>query len=225
MNFAAVRPPIETSARARFPQPGNPKHLSQPGSGPRRQRLPGGAVSTRFGARGVTFVELLIAISIISLLLAASVPSFRDASRSQTVAARIAVLHEDMSFARAEAVKLQENVLLVASSNDWADGWRVFVDSDGQQDYDAGEPTLREQGTMPDGYSMEVADGPGLAQTQVGFSRRGAVAGGNIVNVVACAPGWTSANDKVYARNARVAASGRAESSRGVGGGTGISCG
>jgi len=228
VNLAVAAPfSIELRARAAPVQPRDVQPV--PGVSKRvasslLPRLPGGLVNTRNGARGATFVELIIAVSIIGILVAAAVPTFQDASRSQTVAARIAVLHQDLSFARAEAVKLQENVLLVAPSSDWADGWQVFVDNDGQRDFDPGEPTLRSQGPMPEGYSMDVADGPGDAKTSVGFSSRGAVVDGNSHNVVACAPGWTTTNDKAYARNARIAANGRAESGRGTGAGAGISC-
>jgi len=170
-------------------------------------------------------VELMVAISILVILAAIAVPSFNDFSRSQTLSSRAGALHQDMVLARAEAVKLQLNVQIDASSGDWTQGWTVYADANANGKLDSGESKLHEVDALDKGFTMKAANGAGGAKEGIGFNPRGAVVGGGSANLIVCAPGWNKANDSKYARNLRVLPSGRSEVAKGKGNGPGLSCG
>ena len=174
---------------------------------------------------GFTLVELIITVAVLAVLMAIAAPSFTDYSRSQTLGARASALHQDMTLARAEAVKLQLNVELDATGGDWTKGWTVYADANANGKQDKGEATLHEQEAFDDGYVMKGANGSdGSAKKGIAFNGRGAVVGGNGANFLMCAPGWNKTNDQGFARNMRVLPSGRSEVGKGKGGGPGLTC-
>ncbi len=167
--------------------------------------------------RGVTLLELLVAVAVLGIAASLAAPSFSDTIRNQRLSSRSFALQEDLAFARAEAVKLQANVALAAPTGDLTDGWVVFEDTDEDERLDGGERRIREQGGMNAGYSMKAMTGAGGPKAGVGFDRRGAVEGRNPLDVMLCAPGWSSSKDKSHARNISIAANGRAMSGKGKG--------
>jgi prepilin-type N-terminal cleavage/methylation domain-containing protein len=174
--------------------------------------------------RGVTLIELMVAITVLAIAVSLAAPSFSDTVRNQRLSSRSFALQEDLAYARAEAVKLQGNVALAAKSGDLNNGWVVFADADADEVLDVAERTLREEGAMSAGYTMKAATGTGNPKAGVGFDRRGALVGRGTLAVLICAPGYQSAKDKDYARNMRVASNGRAESAKGKGKHAGLSC-
>lgn len=183
------------------------------------------AMNLRKHNRGVTLIELMVAIAVLGIAVSLAAPSFSDTMRNQRLSSRSFALQEDLAYARAEAVKLQGNVALAAKSGKFDNGWVVFQDSDADEVLDAGERTLREEGAMSSGYTMDAANGTGNPKAGVGFDRRGALVGRGTLAVVICAPGYSKGKDKDYARNMRVASNGRAESAKGNGKHAGLSCG
>ena len=176
-------------------------------------------------SRGFTLIELLITVAIVAILVALAMPSFDDFRRSQAMASRISSLHQDLVFARSEAVKLGGDVFVSAKSNDFAKGWLVYENTNASTSYQAAQDRLlREQGEITPGFTMKSANGAGAARELFGFDRRGALSEAGGVNLAACAKGWTAAKDKQYARNVRILPSGRAEAGKGKGPGAGISC-
>jgi type IV fimbrial biogenesis protein FimT len=173
---------------------------------------------------GFTVIELIVTVSVLAVLMAVAVPTFVEISRSQRLGSQTTALHQDLTLARVEAVKLQQNVLLDAKGGDWTTGWTVFADTNANASLDGGEPILHVQGGLDEGYQMKAANGSGSSKAAIGFNNRGALVGGGGINVVVCAPGWTSAKDKQFARNLRLLASGRAEVGKGKGAGPGLTC-
>jgi type IV fimbrial biogenesis protein FimT len=174
--------------------------------------------------RGVTLIELVVAMAVLAIAVSIAAPSFSDSIRNQRLSSRSFALQEDLAYARAEAVKLQGNVALAAKSGDFKNGWVVFEDVDADEVPDAGERTLREEGAMASGYTMKAANGKGGPKAGLGFDRRGALSGRGTLALVICAPGYLSAKDKDFARNMRVSSNGRAESAKGKGAHPGLSC-
>jgi type IV fimbrial biogenesis protein FimT len=95
--------------------------------------------------RGFTLIELMTAIMVLGILLAMAIPSFRDMSRSNRVAATQNDLLTALAFARSEAIRQSTNVSVCAASDAtatacvavatattaWQDnGWIVFTDAD-----------------------------------------------------------------------------------------------
>jgi type IV fimbrial biogenesis protein FimT len=104
-------------------------------------------------ATGVTAIELLVVISIISVLMGVAIPSFVSLTQSNRVAGEINALSGDIQFARAEAIKEGLPVSICASAdgtsclgaNTWNRGWIIFSDPNQNQVVDAGETVLRKQ--------------------------------------------------------------------------------
>ncbi|MGH8232048.1 MAG: GspH/FimT family pseudopilin [Steroidobacteraceae bacterium] len=82
---------------------------------------------------GFTMLEVVMVMAIVAILLAIGVPSFRYVTTANRMAAEVNGLIGDMQYARAEAIKEGQNVLVCVStngtacnnSNSWANGWIV----------------------------------------------------------------------------------------------------
>jgi type IV fimbrial biogenesis protein FimT len=87
---------------------------------------------------GFTLVELLITIVVLSILLAAGAPAFKDFIKNNRVTGQINNLVSVIQLARSEALKRGTNMVVCASDNQttctgkdtWADGWILFSDLD-----------------------------------------------------------------------------------------------
>jgi type IV fimbrial biogenesis protein FimT len=94
--------------------------------------------------KGFTLLELMVALTVLSILLAVGVPSFRNIIRNNRIASGTNELVGALTYARSEAMKRGDTVTTCptedqeecSGSNDWATGWMVFVDlnRDGARD-------------------------------------------------------------------------------------------
>lgn len=88
-------------------------------------------------SRGFTLIELLVTLVVLGVVVATALPNFASQIRnSQSVAVGEGVVSA-LNYARSEAVKRSGAVAVCASddgatcSNDWSEGWMVFVDGAG----------------------------------------------------------------------------------------------
>lgn len=87
--------------------------------------------------RGVTLIELLIALMIASVMLTLGVPSFRAVLDNQRMTAATNELVMSLNLAKSEAIKRVAYVSVCKSSNgvacsdaaNWDDGWIVFANA------------------------------------------------------------------------------------------------
>ena len=100
---------------------------------------------------GFTLLELLITVTLISIVMAIGVPSMRDFIKNDRLSTQINTLVGHLAYARSEAVLRHVPVIVCASStltscnsSDWAEGWIIFVDDDSNSDLSAGEDLLRQ---------------------------------------------------------------------------------
>jgi type IV fimbrial biogenesis protein FimT len=128
--------------------------------------------------RGLTLVELLVAITIAAVLVSAAIPSFSWSIASYRISGQINGWVGDLQFARAEAIKRGQTVTLCISSNGtscatgtsaWQSGWIVFADANGNATVDAGETVSRRQTALTGGNTF-AADNNVRAIT---FNREG----------------------------------------------------
>lgn len=96
-------------------------------------------------SRGLTMVELIVVMGIAMILALVAVPSFRDALNSMRQNSAIGLLTGDLNLARGEAIKRNARVLVCSrnpaatdcgSTTNWASGWLVCADSDGDNSCD-----------------------------------------------------------------------------------------
>ena len=105
---------------------------------------------------GFTVTELVMVMTIIGILTAIGVPSFKYVTASNRISSEINALLGDMQFARSQAIKQGLTVTVCTSSdgatcntggagNTWNTGWIVFLDSNGDQQVNNGEQVIRVQ--------------------------------------------------------------------------------
>jgi type IV fimbrial biogenesis protein FimT len=106
---------------------------------------------------GFTVTELVMVMTIIGIITAIGVPSFKYVTVSNRISSEINGLLGDMQFARSQAIKQGLTVTVCTSSNStaaqptcnagdvWNTGWIVFLDSNGNQQVDPGEQVIRVQ--------------------------------------------------------------------------------
>ena len=82
---------------------------------------------------GLTLIELVVTMAVISLLLVMGVPQFQTTTANSRLTTAINTLTADLAFARTEAIKRGESVTVTAdvTNNDWADGWTIELLDDG----------------------------------------------------------------------------------------------
>src|SRR5579871_5193253 len=137
-----------------------------------RQRLAGHRL-----ARGFTLLELMLTLTILAVLTAGGIASFRFVTNSNRVASEANALLGDMSYARAQAIKEGRTVTICTSANGstcagtstWQSGWIVFSDANGNQAVDAGEAVRRVQRPLNLGDTFVASP----ATAAVTFSREG----------------------------------------------------
>lgn len=113
---------------------------------------------------GFTLVELLIVLSIISVLATVVAPGMQRFMHGVYIRQYVSELMTDIVFTRSEAIKRNRRVRMcpspVAISGKagcvgvFADGWAVFVDNDGDRRLDADEQILRVSAGLDPRYSL-----------------------------------------------------------------------
>jgi type IV fimbrial biogenesis protein FimT len=136
---------------------------------------------------GVTLVELMMTVALVSVLMAIGVPSYKYVTNANRLAAEVNGLLGDMQFARAEAIKEGQTVVVCSSTdratcantNHWKTGWIVFSDVNFNGTVDAGETIWRVQNAF---NSLDTFD----ADNNIGavtFNREGFAPGANAVTI------------------------------------------
>ena len=135
-------------------------------------------------AAGYTLIELLIVVSIVSVLVALSAPGFQDTIEASTTNSQIKVMLTTLNLARSEAIKRGQDVALCASNDgtdcdedDWSEGWIVFVDNNGDADgtagsVDGGDEIIRVFDTLGAGSTLTFTTDL-YAYNSLGFSATG----------------------------------------------------
>lgn len=93
------------------------------------------------GNKGYSLIELLISLTILSVLLAVSLPNFQDTIESNVTNSQAKLFMTTLNLARSEAIKRGTNVGICPSNDgqdcdaaSWSTGWIVFVDVNGDAD-------------------------------------------------------------------------------------------
>lgn len=105
-------------------------------------------------SKGLTLLELLVTLSIASILLAIAAPSFADWITQNRLRTSAYDLLTDIHKTRNEAVSRVSRVSLWNVDGDWDTGWQMFVDDNANGDLDTGEQLLFERTAMATGIDI-----------------------------------------------------------------------
>jgi type IV fimbrial biogenesis protein FimT len=102
-------------------------------------------------------MELMLALAIVALLTTLAAPNYQRFLLQRGVQAAVDALVGDLRYARSEALMRAARVSVCSSRDgmaclstpDWAAGWIVFTDADGDGVVDSGERVLRVQAASP----------------------------------------------------------------------------
>lgn len=111
---------------------------------------------------GLTLVELLGALVVISVLLAAAIPAFDKLTERKTLTGVERTFFVSLANAKQAAVTRNRRVSLCPTYNGsaclgqgrWHRGWMTFVDTDADRRPDPGEPVLERHGPLRDGVRL-----------------------------------------------------------------------
>ena len=101
--------------------------------------------------RGFTLIELVVALIIISLLIAWGIPNYRNLKLRQDFTSYANEAIYSINLARAEAIRRGTNVAIIKAGGDWDDGWQVVIVADGT--------VLAEQDPFSGGFEMNLTAG------------------------------------------------------------------
>jgi type IV fimbrial biogenesis protein FimT len=99
---------------------------------------------------------MVAVMGIVAILMAIAVPSYKYVTNANRVAGEGNGLLGDLQFARSEAIKEGQSVIVCVSANGtacdnstaWNEGWLVYSDLNGNGALDVNEPVLRIQSTF-----------------------------------------------------------------------------
>ncbi len=165
---------------------------------------------------GLTLVELLITLTIVSIVVGLAVPSFSALTKSNALTSQSNYFTSAIQLARSEAIKRNTRVIVCTRSgtscgttSDWEDGWIVFADDDRDSLLDAGEE-IRVFDELPAGYTLRPND---TRRRGVSFNSAGTIDGGlSRVSFALCDP----SGDIDDARELVLNAAGRIRADEGV---------
>lgn len=131
---------------------------------------------------GFTILELMVTLSIASILLVAGVPSLQTFTQRQAMKAAINSLQNDLMMARSEAVHLNTRFVTCpgnpsqgcSGDTEWSSGWIVFADENADRQLQPSESITRQ------GYGLEnlyIRSSSG--RTEVRFFPDGSAPGSN----------------------------------------------
>jgi type IV fimbrial biogenesis protein FimT len=127
---------------------------------------------------GMTLVELLVTVTLVAILLVVGLPSYQSITTTNRMAAEMNALISDLQYARGEAVKEGQPVTMCASSNgtacsnstNWANGWLIFSDANGNRSVNTGEAVLRIQSALGSTDTLTSSSLQAVTFNRNGFS-------------------------------------------------------
>jgi type IV fimbrial biogenesis protein FimT len=111
---------------------------------------------SRPGSRGFTLIELMTVLAVAMVVLAVGAPSLAGLVRAQQIRTATNDVFDALALARAQAMARNERVQVVprgADGTDWASGWTVFVDRDGDGAPGAGDDIVAVHGPLASGVA------------------------------------------------------------------------
>ena len=137
-------------------------------------------------AAGFSLIEMLTTMSILAILLAIASPGLASLTSANSLSSAQGELAAAMMLARGEALKRGASVGLAATSPlrgaEFNGGWTVFVDANGNGQFDAGETIVRVQPAFRSDMRVTTSGG----ETLLAFNGRGFLTPSAMVTFTVC---------------------------------------
>lgn len=98
--------------------------------------------------QGYSLLELLITLSVVSTIVALTIPSLASLRNSNTVQASAQALLHSIATTRQLAVVRRQAITLANREGSWKNGWHIFVDANGNGEQDPDELSIRTQNAL-----------------------------------------------------------------------------
>lgn len=145
-------------------------------------------------AAGFSLVEMLTTMSILAILLVVASPGLASLTSANSLSSAQSELAAAVMLARGEAMKRGSQIgfaaLAPVAGTEFTGGWTIFVDSNGNGRFDAGEVVVRQQPA----YRTDVRIGTAGGATTLAFNSRGFLVPSSLVTFTLC----SSAASKGY---------------------------
>jgi prepilin-type N-terminal cleavage/methylation domain-containing protein len=92
----------------------------------------------RASGRGFTLIEIMVVLTIISIMLVIGVPAMGEFVADQRVRTVASDINSEISLARAKAIETSRRVYMQKLGVNWNNGWRLYADVNDNAAYDAG---------------------------------------------------------------------------------------
>ena len=122
-------------------------------------RLGSGSMARpRAPTQGFTLIEMMFVVVILTILITVAAPSMSNLVRDQRVKTAVGDVYAALAFARSEAIKRNVFVAVCSqndsgtgcqNSTDWARGWIVYKDADGNGFPTLADDILKKQDPLP----------------------------------------------------------------------------
>lgn len=134
---------------------------------------------------GFSLIELMIVLVVIAIAAGIAMPQIRSISANGKADALSRELHQDIAFARNQAVSNSQTITILPLANDWNQGWEVLQGANVLRSRGTPNTPKAQSGTITSGYSRT---------TPISFDRRGRSSASNNIRIQV--PGCTG--DRVY---------------------------
>ncbi len=121
--------------------------------------------------KGFTLIELTTTLAILGIISAIAIPSYLSWLPRYKLQTSVRHIYDDMNMARSRAVRTNADIGIEFNTSN--NTYRVFVDTDNDQIFDAGE-TVISTGTLDNG--IDITNSTFTADTY-GFNSRGMATG------------------------------------------------
>ena len=128
--------------------------------------------------KGFTLVELIVTLSVGSILLAVAVPGYQTFVQNNRLTTQNNNFASALMLAKSEAVKRSSWVTVCPSTSGtgctggttWSGGWLIFADADNDNVADAGEEIIKVNAAMVGGNTL-TSGNPAITFSGSGFSQ------------------------------------------------------
>lgn len=127
-------------------------------------------------AAGFTVIELLAVVAMVAVLALVATPSLRSFAGNQALSSTVSDLLSATMTARNAAISRNRHAIIepMDPSTGWETGWRVYVDMDGSDDFDAStDEQLVESTAIPAGVVRVDGINNCTAQNQFSYDPNG----------------------------------------------------